>query len=206
MCLADISIGIEVIFFSIVCEFVALIIYHLHRILTTLALSSPRLRCTLQDMKILITYGTNSSGAQAVSGIVADCLLKSGHRVTVKRAHESGAGDFKKYDLVVLGSCTWERFEGKERLEGQLQQHMYALTEQLHGKSFGKQQFAIFGLGDSSYTDFCAAADKLEKFVHDVGGKLRVPTLRIDGFFFDLEKNRQKAQGWAEGLVVSIGT
>lgn len=155
-------------------------------------------------MKILLTYGTNSSGTQAVSEIVRDVLIQAGHSVTIKRAYETGADNFKKYDLVILGSCTWERFEGKNRLEGQLQLHMHALVQQLQKKKFSKKQFALFGLGDSSYTDFCAAADKLEKFVHDAEGKLVVPTMRIDGFFFDLNTNRQRAKAWAERLVVSI--
>jgi len=156
------------------------------------------------SMKILLTYGTNSSGTQAVSTVIGDALAATGHKVTIKRAYEEGADAFNKYQLVILGSCTWERFEGKQRLEGQLQQHMHVLTEQLAGKKFRKQQFAIFGLGDSSYTDFCAAADKLEKFVHEVQGKTFFPTLRIDSYFFDLEKNRQRVQEWAERLVTSI--
>lgn len=155
-------------------------------------------------MKILLVYATNSSGTQAVSGMVADIIRQAGHAVTVKRAYESGAKDLHKFDLVILGSCTWERFEGKERLEGQLQQHMYALVQQLQTKKFRKQKFAVIGLGDSSYTDFCGAAARLEKFVGDVGGTLIVPTLRIDGFYFDLNTNRQRVHDWAENLAASI--
>lgn len=155
-------------------------------------------------MKILLVYGTNSSGTQAVSNSIAETLMGAGHTVTVKRAFEDGADAFNKYELVILGSCTWERFEEKQHLEGQLQQHMHVLVEQLEKKKFRKQQFAIFSLGDSSYTDFCAAADKLEKFVHQVQGKTFFPTLRIDSYFFDLENNRQRVQEWARQLVGTL--
>lgn len=156
-------------------------------------------------MKILLTYGTNSSGTQAVSASISDALIAAGHKVVMKRAYEDGAGDFKHYDIIILGSCTWERFEGKQHLEGQLQQHMHVLTEQLTGQKYRKQKFAIFGLGDSSYTDFCAAANKLETFVHGIQGQIFFPTLRIDSYFFDLEKNRQRVEEWATQLVSAVG-
>lgn len=155
-------------------------------------------------MNILITYATNSSGSQQVAGIVGDILKQAKHTVTIKRAYEPGADDFASFDCIVLGSCTWERFEGKKRLDGQLQQHMFDLVGKTHDRSFPQQKFAVFGLGDSTYTHFCAAADHLEKFVADLGGSLFVPTLRIDGFFFALENNRQRAQSWAATVAAAL--
>lgn len=152
-------------------------------------------------MRILIAYASNSSGAQQVADLVGDILTTAGHTVTVKRASESGAEDFDSYDLIVLGSCTWERFEGKKRLDGQLQQHMFDLVGKMKEQLFPKKQFAIFGLGDSTYTHFCAAADHLEKFVANLGGTLAIPTLRIDRFFFDLENNRHQAEDWAKKIT-----
>ncbi len=153
-------------------------------------------------MNVLLVYATNSSGTQAVSEIIGQAMRQAGHRVVTKRAYEPGANDFIHYDLVILGSCTWERFDGKVRLEGQLQQHMYALVQQLQGHTFRQQKFAVFGLGDSSYTSFCAAADHLEKFVQHLGGTTLVPTLRIDSYFFDLIENRRRAEDWAQKLAI----
>lgn len=155
-------------------------------------------------MNILITYATNSSGSQQVADIVADVLKQSGHTVTTKRAYEPGADDIGSYDFVVLGSCTWERFEEKKRLDGQLQQHMFELVGKMHDQSFPKKPFAVFGLGDSTYTHFCAAADHLEKFVSDMGGTLVAPTMRIDGFFFKLEEHRQQAEDWAKKIAIVL--
>lgn len=155
-------------------------------------------------MNIIITYATNSSGTQQVADIVGNVLTQSGHTITTKRAYEPGADDFGNYDLVILGSCTWERFEGKKRLDGQLQQHMFELVGKMNGQQFAGKKFAIFGLGDSTYTHFCAAADHLEKFVADLDGTTIVPTLRFDGFFFKLEEHRQQAAAWAKKIASSI--
>lgn len=154
-------------------------------------------------MRARIVYGTNSSGTQAVSEIIRQVLTNAGHVVSLTRAYEPGAQTFAGHDLVILGSCTWERFAGKQRLEGQLQQHMHALVQTMGKRSFPGQRFAVFGLGDSSYTDVCAAADHLERFVKGIGGKLVVPSLRIDGFFFDLNRNRDRAERWAKKIAVS---
>lgn len=155
-------------------------------------------------MRILIVYATNSSGTQAVSEIVGGVLRDAGHAVTTKRAYESGAKTFSGHDLIILGSCTWERLEGETMLDGQLQQHMYDLVEKMSTQSFPGKRFALYGLGDSSYTHFCAAADHLEEFVKKLQGKLIVPSLRIDGFFFDLNENRKRAHRWAETLAAHV--
>lgn len=152
-------------------------------------------------MNILLVYGTNSSGTALVAETVASRLTAAGHRVTVKHARDASTDDLRQpVDCIVLGSCTWERFtpEGK-RLEGQLQQHMYALLESADVNP--RQRFALFALGDSSYTDFCAAADHLEDAVQRWMGHLVIPTLRVDSYFFDLPRNRERVNAWSDELI-----
>lgn len=152
-------------------------------------------------MNILIVYGTNSSATYNVVESVGNILTVAGHHVTVQHARDTVPSKLSEpADCLILASCTWERFtaEGK-RLEGELQQHMYSLVEA--AKVPAGRRFAVIGLGDSSYTEFCAAADHLESAIERWSGKLIVPTLRIDGYFFDLEKNRAQVTTWAEALV-----
>ncbi len=157
-------------------------------------------------MNILIIYGTNSSGTGVVAETIAKRLITAGHTATVQHARDTTPKDLQRQvDLIILGSCTWERFTSEgARLEGQLQQHMFALTEAVQEPV--KQKFALFGLGDSSYTNFCAAANHLEAAVQRWDGTTIVPTLRIDGYFFDLEKNRQRVDAWTDELVKKISS
>lgn len=155
-------------------------------------------------MNIFLVYGTNSSGTAVVAQTVAESLRAKGHTVTVQHARDTQPSELaSECDVLLLGSCTWERFtpEGK-RLEGQLQQHMYDLIERSTVPA--QRRCAIFALGDASYTDFCAAADHLEAAVERWGGKLIIPTLRLDAYFFDLKNNRRKVDDWAKSLVNAI--
>lgn len=166
--------------------------------------SAPVLAHNSLAMNMLIVYGTNSSGTAVVADSIAETLRAAGHQLTVQHARDTTVDLFTKdFDLVILGSCTWERFTADhKKLEGQLQQHMLAFVEAATPPA--QQRFALFGLGDSSYTSFCAAADHLETAVTKWNGQLVHPTLRIDAYFFDLKKNRQRVTDWAQALVQKV--
>ncbi|USN53632.1 MAG: flavodoxin family protein [Candidatus Nomurabacteria bacterium] len=153
-------------------------------------------------MEVFIVYGTNSGGTLDVAKQIASVWQEAGHTVHIRRADSVQAEELRQPDFVFLGSCTWEHItEDGKRLEGQLQQHMRELVEKLHGVSLHKQNFAVYGLGDESYQETCAAADHLEKLVTDVGGKKIGATLRLLHYFYDLDKNRQRVQAWATHVL-----
>jgi flavodoxin I len=102
--------------------------------------------------------------------------------------------DLTKYDVLVLGSSTWD--------DGLLQQDFRDFVEGLEVDLTGKK-LAIFGLGDSNYPDFCEAADILEETFTKLGGKTIVATLKIDGFP-DEEENEQKIKAWCQELSQKI--
>ncbi len=149
--------------------------------------------------KVLIVYGTNSSNTYVTAGLVASELKAGGFEVTVVPASEASAATLEPYDLVVLGSCTWSKPapDGHE-LQGQLQELFEHFAEGLKGKEFPGKKFAVFGLGDSRYTEFCAAADKLEQLVKDVKGEQVGPSLRVDGM---PQKQEEVIKTWARGIA-----
>jgi len=151
-------------------------------------------------MHILIVYGTNSGGTRTAAELVHDVLADAGYRVSLKSAEATEPNDFQSADLVILGSCTWERFEGSQRLEGQLQEHMFGLTRRLASVPLAGRKFAVFGLGDSSYTHFCGSVDRLTEFLDSVHGEMIVPPLRIDGFYFKPEENELRLTKWAKSI------
>jgi len=144
-----------------------------------------------------LVYDTNSGSTYQVAMLVADGLTANGWSVKVHRADQADNLVFAQTDLVLLGSPTWEWVKANERLEGQLSDYMRAFLARVDRTHLSGQKFALFACGDSSYTDFCAAADHLESFVKEVGGVLACPTLRIDSFYFNLEANRRLTTEWA---------
>lgn len=151
-------------------------------------------------MQIDIIFATNSSGTHEAARTMEQELLSLGHRVNVESARLVDPNRIGQADLTILGSCTWERFENKQRQEGQLQQHMQKLVDELSSKKFTKKKFAIYALGDSSYTNFANAAVHLENFLKKTGGQQVGASLRVDGWFFNLEENRERVREWVRGL------
>jgi flavodoxin I len=146
-------------------------------------------------MKILLIYATNSGGTFVSSRIIKDVLGKK-HSVVVKKAVETKPKDLAKYRLIIFGSPSWD-FDGKE---GQPHETMQALMNKLKKKKYKKKLFAVYGCGDSSFTHFCGAVDELEKFVGGLDGTLTIPSLRMDEFFYHLEKNKESVKKWAKQL------
>lgn len=148
-------------------------------------------------MKLTIVYGTNAGSTREVALVVENVLAQRGHEVRVLSAADVQADDLRAAEAVIFGSCTWDAIGADGRLEGQMQQHFLELQTRLHGQTFAGKPFAVFGLGDRSYTEFCAAADKLVRFVQELQGKLTGEPLKIDGYFFRLDENQRRVEEWA---------
>ncbi len=148
-------------------------------------------------MNILIIYATNSGATEIVSQIVEETLAE--HKLTVTRKDVTTVTpeELNAYDLIVFGSPSWD-FDGKE---GWPHEHFIPFMDAVRPMKFQDKKFAIFGLGDSSYTHFCGAVDHLEKLVADVSGKLIIESLKIDGFYFNQAENSEKAKTWAQTLA-----
>lgn len=152
-------------------------------------------------MNILIVYATNSGGTQHVANVIADVLQGGQHTVTVQHVRDTKPDQLSRYDAILFGSPSWD-YNGKE---GQLHEEMRAFVEGAAGISLEGKKVAVFGLGDSSYMYFTGAVNHLEKFVADCHTSLLIPSLRIDGFYFDLDTNQQRSKEWAQKLIEVIG-
>lgn len=152
-------------------------------------------------MNTLIIYATNSGATEIVSQIVEEVLTGKGMTVTRKDVTQVKPEDLDAFELILLGSPSWD-FDGKE---GWPHEHFVPFMDALKQKVFEGKKFAVFGLGDSSYNVFCGAVDHLENLILTVKGTRICQSLRIDGFYFNQDENSQKARQWAESVVTSAG-
>lgn len=153
-------------------------------------------------MQILLIYATNSGTTMMTAQTIADKLTSVGHRVTVKQVMETSPDDILGAQAVVLGSPSWD-FNGQE---GMPHEDYMPLIEKLKAKTFEAKPFAVFGLGDSSYTHFCGAVDHLEELIRTMKGKLIIPSLRIDKYFSDQTKHMEAINAWTETLITQLKT
>jgi flavodoxin len=132
-------------------------------------------------------------------------VLSRRHQVKIQKAIETDPQDFIGFDIVIFGSPSWNFGKAK----GQPHYSFLQLIERSEvkfkdNKKLAQKKFAVFGLGDSSYTYFCGAVDVLERFIEKIGGKKIIQSLRIDGFYFSLPKNTDLIKNWAEKLFKVI--
>ncbi|MBI2611722.1 flavodoxin domain-containing protein [Candidatus Gottesmanbacteria bacterium] len=147
--------------------------------------------------KVLIIYATNSGGTQISSNIIETIFKQKGQDVILKKVSNINPEEFSSFDLIIFGSPSWD-YQGKE---GQLHQDYLPFLEKAKGKTFPDKKFAVFGLGDSSYTYFCGSATHLENLVKNLNGQKIGDTLRIDGFYFNQDENSKKVEEWATNLA-----
>jgi flavodoxin I len=147
-------------------------------------------------MKILILYATYTGGTETAAQTVSETLSSNGHTITLKVVTEANSDEFNSYDVILMCTPTWD-FNGKE---GQPHEDFISFIEKLKEKDFSGIKFAILGLGDSSYTHFCGSVDVLENFVKETKSTLLCPSLRVDGYFYDQEKNTNLIKDWTNKI------
>ncbi len=158
------------------------------------------MRYNSHTMNTLILFATNSGATDIVSQLIADTLTQNGQTVTRKMVHETSPDDLGNFDAIVLGSPSWD-FDGKE---GQPHEDYFPFMEKLADKTFENKPFAVFGLGDSSYTHFCGAVEHLEALVAKLKGKKIIDSLKIDGFYYKQDIHTQSTKTWAENLAKAL--
>jgi flavodoxin I len=146
-------------------------------------------------MKILLAYATNSGGTFLAGRIIREILQKK-HAVQMKKIDITNPQEFNEYDLVIFGSPSWD-FGG---VQGQPHETFLQFMAKNKEINLEGKNFAVFGCGDHSYTYFCGGVDNLEKFIKEAKGKLIIKSLKIDGYFFNLNKNARSVKNWAEKL------
>ncbi len=141
-------------------------------------------------MKSIVIYGSTTGNTEEVANYVVQGLKDAGSEVLVKNVIDAQPDELTGYDLVVLGSSTWN--------DGELQDDFVPFYEQMNGINLAGKKGAAFGCGESIYEHFCAAVDKLEDKLKEMGAEVPSTSLKIDG---DISEYLPKAQEWAKNLA-----
>jgi flavodoxin I len=147
-------------------------------------------------MNICILYATYSGGTETAAQTLLNTLKEKGHTVTISSPSTIKPGEVTQTDCTIFCTPTWD-VNGND---GQPHEDFFKLMDAVKGQSWDGHRFAILGLGDSSYPHFCGSVDVLESFVASMKGSLALPSLRIDGFFYNQAENTQKIIAWARTL------
>jgi flavodoxin I len=137
--------------------------------------------------KALVVFGSTSGNTAFLAQYVAAGLEKAGYEVNVVNVKNAHVSDFDNYDLVVLGSSTWdgpkqEGLSGKDQnknIQGNLQLDMKVFAKEVEQYDFKGKAVAVFGVGHHSYTFTANAANLLEELVKQRNGTLVCASFRV---------------------------
>jgi flavodoxin I len=125
-------------------------------------------------MKIKIIFDTQTGTTQYVAELMQKKLISLGHQADLHSIRVNGdSPSLDGYEAVLFGAPTYE--------DGKLETSMRVFITKFSA-DLSSYKVAVFGLGNSSYPQFCTSAKILEDFVIKNNGKPTQPALKIDGF------------------------
>jgi flavodoxin I len=147
---------------------------------------------------ILIVYASMSGNTEEMAELIAEGVQAAGETVDVKSVVELKAADMLSYDGILLGAYTWG--------DGELPDEFIDFYEDMDDLDLAGKKVAVFGSGDTSYADFCAAVDILEEKAKERGAELTLSGLKIElspegG---DRDKCRTFGKEFAQKLVAAL--
>ncbi|WP_188733880.1 flavodoxin [Oceanobacillus neutriphilus] len=140
----------------------------------------------VSKLRILIAYLSYSGNTEEVASYIGEFLNKEGLTVEWHRIGIDVLKDPAYYDLVFLGTFTWDRGSTPDEVKDFVLEVGYK-----------PGNMVIFGTGDTQFGGddlFCRAADKLARFYES-----SFPVLKVEQSPRGSQEN--KIEQWLEGVL-----
>ncbi|MHB0880341.1 flavodoxin [Paenibacillus sp. SEL1] len=137
--------------------------------------------------KIMIAYASLTGNTEEIAELIAEGVRQAGHEAELKASYDCSAQELLAYDGFLLGVYTWG--------DGELPDEFLDFYEELDELDLSGKKTAVFGSGDTSYTQFCGAVDLVEKKVKERGASVIQESLKIEFNPLDDDKENCRAYG-----------
>ena len=125
--------------------------------------------------KLTILFASESGNAEALAAQARKSATRQGFAVTVLDMAEATLEQLPTWrDLIVIAS-TWGEGEAPQRAEP-----FYAALMASKAPRLDALRFAVLGLGDRAYPQFCAVAEAIDAKFADLGATRIAPLLALD--------------------------
>lgn len=154
---------------------------------------NPVLTTQAEPLKVTVLSGSQTGNAKSVADQLAERLKAEGVDVVRTQLKDYKAKNIVDEKLVLLVTST--QGEGEAPEEG------VVLLKLLNGKKAPKLpqlQFAVFGLGDSSYPNFCQAGKDFDQRLAELGASRLLDVALADLDF------KATAEKWIEDVVAVV--
>lgn len=122
--------------------------------------------------KYVVVYSSLSGNTEDIADLIAEGIKSTGHEVIVKDAMDCNASILTEYDAFCIGAYTWG--------DGELPDEFLDFYEEMDDIDLTGISAVTFGSGDTTYEQFCASVDLLEKKVKERGGNIVQAGLKIE--------------------------
>jgi flavodoxin I len=122
--------------------------------------------------KIIIVYASMSGNTEEIAEAIAVGIQEAGIEPELKNVMDVNASELEKYEGVLLGSYTWG--------DGDLPDEFEDFYEEMDHINLDGRKFGVFGSADSSYAEFGAAVDTLEKKLTELGAEKVFDGLKVE--------------------------
>jgi flavodoxin I len=140
-------------------------------------------------LKTIIIFGSFVGNTETMAGYIREGLSQAGIDAEMKDVMDVGTEILAEYDVILLGSPTYE--------PKMIQEDMLPFYEQLQNMRLDGKLGAAFGPGDTAWPDFCTAVEMLEERMRNCGIELISSNLRVDGIVEEAEITTLE---WARAL------
>ena len=147
----------------------------------------------LTEKNTIIVYASKRGTTAAMAAAVADELKKKQINPLVKNVFEVSPSDLEKYKFILLGCSTWS--------DGDLAEDFIPFEREMDKLDLKGHYCAVFGPGSSRFPFFCEAVNILEAKLRSLGGRMMLPSLKINEMAGGIE---EECREWAAVLGEEI--
>ncbi|GIN74599.1 flavodoxin [Bacillus sp. J14TS2] len=147
--------------------------------------------------KVILIYTSSTGSTEAIAEVIIE-ELKQNNEIdfTVKDSFDATPAELQAYDGILIGTYTWDG--------GVVPDEFMDFYEELDGENLTGKAAAVFGSGDSYYTNtFGAALTLFSQKLSELGANVILPNFLIDLFpeDTDLVSAKQFAQHFSHSLL-----
>lgn len=122
--------------------------------------------------KILIAYASMSGNTEEIAELIKSNFEPFDYDIDIEKIEHLDIQKLVEYDGILLGVYTWGN--------GDLPYEVEDFYDKIENVDLTGKKAAIFGSGDRSYPDFCAAVDLLEEKLELSGVEIVQKGLKIE--------------------------
>ncbi|RWZ58023.1 flavodoxin [Halobacillus fulvus] len=139
---------------------------------------------------ILIAFASMSGNTEEMADLIQSHLDEE-HRVTMEEIEDVEVSTLEDYDVVLLGSYTWNDGDLPYEVE-----YFYDDLEEVNLEGVGA---AAFGSGDSIYPQFCESVYLLEERLKSSGARIITEGWKVD-MTPDREEDLERCQAFVQAV------